>query len=372
MASPIAQVRELDLVVDQKAVGKVVVVLVDLYIVHADFLLSDSDRQIFRRKARFWNSMREFLISRGFLEVYTPVLENTTGGADARPFVTHHQALDIDVYLRISMGELWQKRLMIGGFFKTFEIGRQFRNEGIDPEHLQDYMQMEFYWAYADYIQGMELTRELIQYVAQETFGTLKFTINDQIIDLGQEWKQIDFTDEIKNQLSIDIHKASVAVMQSKLNQLKIEYEPQDQKGRLMDLLWKHCRKQIVGPAYLINLPVEISPLAKRVAKDQKLTQRFQLILAGSELCNGYSELNDPLDQRERFEEQQRHRDAGDVEAHPIDEDFLNALEYGMPPAGGLGIGIDRLVMLLTDSPSIRDVILFPLLKPQQSKATSD
>ncbi|MFH1713252.1 MAG: lysine--tRNA ligase [Candidatus Jacksonbacteria bacterium] len=329
---------------------------------YLDLLINSELREMFFRKARFWNSMREILLSKGFLEVYTPILENTTGGADAKPFATHHNALDIDVYLRISMGELWQKRLMVAGFSKTFEIGRQFRNEGIDPEHLQDYMQMEYYWAYADFNQGMELTEELIKHIAIQTFKTLKFKINGMDVDLGQKWGRIDFSEEIKKQLKIDVKIASIDGLKSKLDKLKIEYEVSADKGRLMDLLWKQCRKNIMGPAYLINVPVAISPLAKRSEKDPETTQRFQLILAGSELCNGYSELNDPLDQRERFLEQACLRDAGDEEAQMNDEDFVEALEYGMPPVCGLGIS-ERLFSFL-EGKSIRECVMFPLLRP--------
>jgi lysyl-tRNA synthetase class 2 len=330
---------------------------------YLDLLLNPELREMFKRKAKFWNSMREFLLRKGFIEVYTPILENTTGGADAKPFITHHNALDIDVYLRISMGELWQKRLMVAGFPKTFEIGRQFRNEGIDPEHLQDYMQMEYYWAYADYNQGMELTRELIQHIAQETFGALKFKINNFDVDLAGKWDKIDFCDEIKKQLDFNVKGSSINQLKQKLDNLSVEHEETIEKGRLMDLLWKQCRKNIAGPAYLIHAPVEVSPLAKRSEYDPRTTQRFQLILAGSELCNGYSELNDPLDQRERFLEQARLREGGDEEAQMNDEDFVEALEYGMPPVCGLGIS-ERLFSFL-EGKSIRECVMFPLLRPR-------
>jgi len=332
---------------------------------YLDMLLNPELKEMFVRKAVFWNSMREFLIKKGFLEVYTPVLENTTGGADARPFITHHNALDIDVYLRISMGELWQKRLMIAGFRKTFEIGRQFRNEGMDPEHLQDYMQMEYYWAYADYNKGMNLTRQLIQYVAKKTFNTLKFKINDFNVNLnGKKWDKIDFCQVIKKKLKIDVKSASRAELKNRLDKLNIKYEPQAGKGRLMDLLWKQCRKEIVGPVYLVHVPVEVSPLAKRSATDLDVTERFQLILAGSELCNGYSELNDPIDQRERFEHQAKLRAAGDKEAQMNDSDFVEALEYGMPPVCGLGIS-ERLFSFL-EGKSVRECVMFPLLRPKK------
>ncbi|HBH46492.1 MAG: lysine--tRNA ligase [Candidatus Jacksonbacteria bacterium RIFOXYC2_FULL_44_29] len=329
---------------------------------YLDFLLNPELKEVFNRKMLFWNSMRNFLIERGFVEVYTPILENTTGGADARPFVTHHNALGVDVYLRISMGELWQKRLMVAGYPKTFEIGRQFRNEGIDADHLQDYLQMEYYWAYADYIQGMQLTTDLIRQVALATFKTLVFNINGQEVDLGQDWQKIDFYAEIKRQTGLDLRTAATAEIQAKLRELNLDFEDTAEPSRLWDQLWKYCRRQIVGPAYLINIPVLISPLAKRSESDPDVTQRFQLILAGSELCNGYSELNDSLDQRERFLEQAKLRAAGDEEAQMNDEEFIEALEYGMPPVCGLGIS-ERLFSYL-EGKSIRECVMFPLLRP--------
>ena len=333
---------------------------------YLDFLLNPPLKEMFVRKARFWNSMREFLIARGFIEVYTPVLETTAGGATAKPFITRHNALDIDVYLRISTGELWQKRLMIAGFEKTFEIGRQFRNEGIDHEHLQDYTQMECYMAYADYSHGMELTRELICHTAEQTFGTLAFTIGEHAIDLSHEWERIDFTDAIKQQVGIDVLHAKNTDLQNKCDELGVSSEAYADRGRLMDLLWKYCRKRISGPLYIIHTPVELSPLAKKSGTNRQVTERFQLILAGSELCNGYSELNDPLDQRARFEEQQRMRDAGDEEAQMLDEDFVEALEYGMPPVCGLGIS-ERLFAFL-EGKSVRECTMFPLLRPSQTE----
>ncbi|MCK4554596.1 lysine--tRNA ligase, partial [Candidatus Parcubacteria bacterium] len=279
---------------------------------YLDILFNPKVREMIEKKAIFWQAVREFMIKKGFLEVETPVLENTTGGADARPFITHHNALDIDVYLRISMGELWQKRLMVAGLEKTFEIGRQFRNEGMDAEHLQDYSQMEFYWAYADYQDGMKLVEELYKYIAKETFGALKFTINKFNIDLDKKWQRYDYAKTMKKYTGIDILKADIKQIEAKLKELKIEY---DKKGfnitRAIDNLWKYCRKQIAGPGFLVGVPIQISPLAKSDEKNPQITQRFQPIIAGTELGNGYSELNDPVDQRERFAEQQKLREAG-------------------------------------------------------------
>lgn len=332
---------------------------------YLDIMFNPEVKDMILKKSKFWSSMREFLTERGFLEVDTPVLENTTGGADARPFVTHHNALDIDVYLRISTGELWQKRLMVAGFPKTFEIGRQFRNEGMDAEHLQDYTQMEFYWAYANYKDGMKLVEELYKYVAEKTFGTLKFKIKDFEIDLGKKWETYDYGETIKNKTGIDVLNTSLEDIENKLRELKVEYSKEGFNiNRGIDNLWKFCRKQIAGPGFLVGLPVEVSPLAKRDENNPRLTQRFQPIIAGSEIGNGYSELNDPLDQSERFAEQAKLRDEGDEEAQMNDQDFVEALEYGMPPTCGFGAS-ERMFSFLMNKPA-RDCQIFPLLKPRK------
>jgi len=331
---------------------------------YLDILLNPEIKDLILKRAKFWQATRQFLLERDFIEVETPALENTAGGADARPFVTHHNALDIDVYLRISMGELWQKKLMVAGLEKTFEIGRQFRNEGMDAEHLQDYTQMEFYWAYADYEQGMELVEEMYKYIAQETFGTLKFKIKDFMIDLGQKWERYDYRETVLKMTRIDVLKADEKAMRQKLDELKIEYDP---KGfnltRAMDNLWKYCRRQIAGPGFLIGTPIAVSPLAKRDLANPELAQKFQPIIAGSEVGNGYSELNNPLDQEERFQEQQRLKDAGDEEAQAHDHDFVEALEYGMPPTCGFGFS-ERLFSFLMNK-TARECQIFPLMKPK-------
>jgi len=330
---------------------------------YVDFVLNEDLKDLFRKKAMFWQSMREFLLDKGFLEVETPVLENTAGGADANPFITHHEALDIDLYLRISMGELWQKRLMVAGFEKTFEIGRQFRNEGISREHLQDYTQMEFYWAYANYEDSMRLVEEMYKHVAQKTFGKLDFKIDNFDVDLGKKWERIDYVTIVKEKTGIDVSKAESKEIIKKLEELKVEHKKGDSKGRLIDSLWKFVRKNIAGPAFLVGHPVEVSPLAKRKEGKEGFVERYQVILAGSEMGNGYSELNDPIDQKERFESQQKMRDEGDLDAQMHDEDFVRALEYGMPPTTGFGVS-ERLFSFLADL-SIRETVLFPLLKPE-------
>ncbi len=332
---------------------------------YLDILLNPETKEMVLRRAKFWQATRQFLITKGFIEVETPVLETMPGGADARPFVTHHHALDLDVYLRISTGELWQKKLMVAGLEKTFEIGRQFRNEGMDAEHLQDYTQMEFYWAYADYEKGMGLVEELYKYIAQETFGTLKFKIKNFEIDLGKKWERYDYRETVKKMTGIDVLIASEKEIIKKLDELKVDY---DKKGfnitRAIDNLWKYCRKQIAGPGFLVGTPIAVSPLAKRDEKNPDLAQRFQIILAGSELGNGYSELNNPLDQEERFKEQQKLREAGDEEAQMHDYDFVEALEYGMPPTCGFGFS-ERLFSFLMDKPA-RECQIFPLMRPKK------
>ena len=332
---------------------------------YLDILFNPEIKEMIEKRAIFWNSVREFLIEKWFLEVETPILETIPGGADARPFITHHNVLDMDLYLRISMGELWQKKLMVAGFEKTFEIGRQFRNEGMDAEHLQDYTQMEFYWAYADFEEGMKLVEEMYKYVVKKTFGTLKFKIKDFNVDFGKKWEKYDYISTVAKHTGVNINEASLEEMEKALQNLKIDY---DRKGfnraRAIDNLWKFCRKKIAGPGFLINTPIEVSPLAKKNEKNEKLAQRFQVILAGSENGNGYSELNNPIDQAERFTQQQKLRDAGDQEAQRYDRDFIEALEYGMPPTCGFGFS-ERLFSFLMDKPS-RDCQIFPLMKPKQ------
>jgi lysyl-tRNA synthetase class 2 len=330
---------------------------------YVDLLLNDELKDLFVKKSLFWNSFRNFLIKKEFLEVETPVLENTAGGADAQPFVTHHEALDIDLFLRISMGELWQKRLMVAGFEKTFEIGRQFRNEGLSREHLQDYTQMEFYWAYANYEDSMALVEEMYKYVANETFGKLKFEINGKDVNLSGEWKKIDYTETIKENTGVDIVSATAKDIEEKLRSLDIKFDKNLDKARLIDMLWKTVRKGIVGPVFLVGHPVEVSPLAKRMIDRPENVERYQVIIAGSEMGNGYSELNDPIDQAERFKVQQQLRDAGDVEAQMNDWDFVRALEYGMPPVSGFGVS-ERLFSFLVNKP-IKETVLFPLLRPE-------
>ncbi len=330
---------------------------------YLDIIINPEVKEMFMRKSLFWNSMREFLLNKGFTEVETPVLETSAGGASATPFKTHHNALDIDVFLRISMGELWQKKLMVAGFGKTFEIGRQFRNEGMDAEHLQDYTQMEFYWAYADYSLGMSLVEELYKYLALKIYSKTEFNINSHTFDLANNWERLDFAETIKKITKIDISKTTTKALESKLRELKVDFVKSSDKLTLIDSLWKYCRKTISGPAFVINHPVDISPLAKRSPKYPDKVERFQVILGGSEVGNGYSELNDPLDQEKRFIEQQKLKEEGNLEAHSHDYDFVEALKYGMPPACGFGVS-ERLFAFLEGKP-IRETVIFPLMRPK-------
>lgn len=330
---------------------------------YLDILMNDEVKDMFIKKSKFWNSIRNFLLEKGFLEVETPILENSAGGASATPFSTHHNALDLDVFLRISMGELWQKKLMVAGYEKTFEIGRQFRNEGMDMEHLQDYTQMEFYWAYANYKDGMKLVEEMYKKIAKEVFNTLEFNIQNHKINLGKKWEIFDFEKIIKKYTKLDIYKSYAKEIIKKLKELKVEYKPSNDKWKLVDVLWKYCRKKLTGPGFLVNQPVELAPLAKRNPENPKKVEQFQVIIAGSELGNGYSELNDPLDQEERFKEQMEKKKAGDEEAQDHDKSFVEALKYGMPPTCGFGVS-ERLFSYLMGKP-IRECVIFPLMKPE-------
>lgn len=328
---------------------------------YLDFLMDDELRDLMKKKSKFWEATRDFMKNNGFLEVETPTLENTTGGAEATPFRTHHEDYDLDVYLRISVGELWQKRLMAGGFPKTFEIGRIYRNEGSGPDHLQEFTNMEFYWSFADFNDGMKLVREMYIEIAKEVFGKTEFTSRGHTFNLADDWKQIDYCEEIIKQTGIDVRTAGEGEMINKLNELGVKYEGTN-KERLTDTLWKYCRKNISGPAFLVNHPTLVAPLAKSNA-DGKTVQRFQPIIAGLEVGNGYSELNDPIDQKERFEAQQKLIEGGDKEAMMPDHEFVEMLEYGMPPTCGFGFG-ERLFAVLADKP-LRDLQTFPLMRPK-------
>lgn len=335
---------------------------------YLDLIANPQVRELFIKRSRIVQAIRRFLDERGFIEVETPILQPVYGGALARPFITHHNALDMDLYLRIAP-ELYLKRLIVGGFEKVYEIGRNFRNEGVDSRHNPEFTMLEAYQAYADYNDIMRLTEELIAFVAQTVLGTTKITYQGHTIDLTPPWRRVSLMEALKDVTGVDFFEFRGDDERAREvgRELGLSVEPTDHWGRVLDeALKKKVVPNLIQPTFLIDYPVEISPLAKRKPKDPSLTERFQGFIGGLEVANAFSELNDPLDQRERFEMQQRLREKGDVEAHPLDWDFVTALEYGMPPTGGLGIGIDRLTMLLTDSPSIREVILFPLLRPEE------
>ncbi|MEI6042363.1 MAG: lysine--tRNA ligase [bacterium] len=332
---------------------------------YVDMVLNPELRDMMKRRSAFWNVMRNFLIERDYIEVETPVLENTTGGADAKPFVTHHNALDIDVYLRISAGELWQKRLLVAGLPKTFEIGRIFRNEGMSPEHGQDYTQIEFYEAYSDFDKGMKMVKELYVQIAEKVYGKTVFENKGHTFDLASEWAIYDFSKIIKEKFNIDVHNNSTEEVERELVKNKIDFDKKTiSSERGIDLLWKSIRKDLSGPGFLVGIPVYLETLAKKSRVDNRVVERFQIILAGSELGKGFSELNDPLDQEARFKAQQALRDAGDEEAQMADEDYVEAMEYGMPPAFGFGVS-ERLFSFL-EGKTLRECQAFPLMKKRE------
>ena len=328
---------------------------------YLDLLTSEDTRQLFRKKAVFWQTVRNVLVGEGFLEVWTPVLENATGGADAEPFKTHHNALDRDFYMRISL-ELPLKRLLVGGYEKVFEIGRLFRNEGIDRDHLQEYDDMEFYWAYSDYKQGMNLVERLYKQIVQNVTGGLETEYEGQKINWDNEWPRVDYFELFQKETGMDLNTVSDDELRAKARELKLKVEPGTGRGRLIDQIYKKTvRPKLIQPCFLVGHPLETSPLAKKDPSNPKKILRFQPIVGGSEIGNGFSELNDPLDQRARFEEQMKLKAAGDKEAHMMDEDYVEALEYGMPPAVGFGMS-ERLFAVIMNR-SIRETIIFPPTK---------
>lgn len=336
---------------------------------YVDLAVSPEQRDLFRRKAAFWRAHREFLNDRDFIEVEMPVLEHATGGADAAPFETHMNALDEDFYLRIST-ELYQKRLIGGGFEKVFTLGPNFRNEGIDDEHLPEYHQCEWYWAYADYRDNMTLVTDLYRYVAQKVYGKTEFTTKGHTFDLADDWDTISYPDIIHDHFSVDIFKTSDDKMLQIVNENGIELDGVINRNRLMDNLWKLIRRDISGPAFLINEPAFMSPLAKSRPDQPQLTERYHVIIAGSENGNGYSELNNPLEQLERFQDQQGQRNEGDDEAQMLDIDFVEMLEFGMPPTSGHGHS-ERLFWFL-ENISGREGTLFPALRRKVSQRTRE
>jgi lysyl-tRNA synthetase class 2 len=328
---------------------------------YLDLLVNKESRHLFEKKAIFWKTIRNFLEERQFLEVQTPVFEDVPGGAEAEPFVTHHNSLDRDFYLRISL-ELPLKKLIVGGFERVFEIGRIFRNEGVSTEHLQDYTQMEFYWAYSEYQKLMNLIQEMYQETIQAVTGGLKTTYDGKEIDWSGAWPKVHYFEVFKQQTDLDLNTATEEELREYAKNEKIRIEKNQGKGRLIDLIYKKkVRPLLVQPCFLINPPVEIEPLAKKDPKNPREVQRMQILAGGTELGKGFTELNDPLDQRERFEDQMKLRDAGDKEAQMLDEDYIEAMEYGMPPMAGFGLS-ERLFSVIMDK-SVRETVLFPPMK---------
>jgi len=331
---------------------------------YADLLANEEVRHRFRIRARILQAIRRFLDGRGFLEVETPILQPIYGGAAARPFITHHNQLDQDLYLRISF-ELYLKRLLVGMYERVYEIGHDFRNEGVDRVHNPEFTQLELYQAYADYQEVMRLTEEMVAFVAREVAGSTRIVYQGQEIDLTPPWRRIPLLEAIREATGIDVEALpDPEALRAAARSLGATVEPTAGRGKVVDLLLSnYVEPTLLQPTFLYDYPLELSPLAKRRPDRPDLVERFEGFVAGMELCNAFSELNDPLDQEERFLAQGRAREGGDAEAHPMDQDYLNALMYGLPPTGGLGVGIDRLVMLLTDQTTIREVILFPHLR---------
>jgi lysyl-tRNA synthetase, class II len=330
---------------------------------HLDLISNENAKAIFKLRSQIIAAIRNFLGSRGFIEVETPVLQPQAGGALARPFMTHHHALDEDLYLRIAL-ELHLKRLVVGGFDKVYEIGRVFRNEGISVKHNPEFTLLECYQAYADYNDIMNLVEEAVSHIAREVLGDTKIACDGKIIDLVPPWQRLDLRQAIDKHCGIDFERyPDTASLRSRMLQMGMEVDPGKGRGRLIDeLISTFVEPNVIQPTFLLDYPVEMSPLAKRKRGNDRLAERFEAFINGVEIANAFTELNDPVEQRERFRQQLKER-AKEGEAEVADEDFLQALEYGMPPTGGLGIGIDRLVMLLTGQSSVREVILFPQLK---------
>lgn len=330
---------------------------------YVDLMVNPQVKEVFLKRSKIISLIRKFLEERGFLEVDTPVLHTLQGGAAAKPFTTYHDALDLNLFMRIAP-ELYLKRLIVGGFEKVFEMGRVFRNEGMSYKHNPEYTILEIYQAYADYNDIMKLTEDLIVAIAQEVLGTLKIEYKGDEIDLTPPWKKITLVDALKEE-GIDISGKSEEEIRKIAKSKGIEGYEEIGIGKIINVLYdKFVEPSLKQPTFVIDHPIETSPLAKKHRKKEGYVERFELIIAGMELANAFSELNDPIDQRDRFKKQAELKAAGDQEAESMDEDFLRALEYGMPPTGGLGIGIDRLVMILTNQPSIRDVLLFPHMRP--------
>lgn len=336
---------------------------------YVDMNVNQEVRDRFVRRSKFWQATRDFLNQNDFIEINTPILEHTTGGADANPFVTHMDALDQDFYLRISH-ELPLKRLIGAGFEKVYDIGPRFRNENYSDEHLPEHVAMEWYWAYANWQDGMKFMEEMYRYVLEKTFGTLRFNLNGKEIDMGKAWEVWDYETVIRERYNIDVYNSTLDEVKKALIDNKLEVEQTENRARGIDKLWKNIRKDVAGPVWLINTPKFISPLAKSNPDNEQTVQRFQAVIAGSEQCNGFSELNDPIDQLNRFVEQQGMRDAGDDEAMMLDIDYVEMLEYGIPPACGLGYS--ERVFWIFEGVTAREGVPFPQLRAEIDNTTRE
>lgn len=332
---------------------------------YVDLIVNPEVKDTFIKRSLIISEIRNFLNSKGYLEVETPLLHNEAGGASARPFITHHNSLNMDLYLRIAL-ELHLKRLIVGGMDRVYEIGRVFRNEGMDTRHNPEFTLLEFYQAYTDYNGMMDIIEEMLKYISQKVLGTTVVEYGDVKLDFGKSFERLSMVDAVKKYAGVDFNEInSDEEAKAVADKRHIEYEARHKKGDILNLFFDtYVEDKLVQPTFIMNHPVEISPLAKRMPDNPEYTERFELFVAGRELANAFSELNDPIDQRERFEAQALLKAQGDDEAQGVDEDFLNALSYGMPPTGGLGMGVDRLIMLFTNNSSIRDVLLFPTMKP--------
>lgn len=339
---------------------------------YVDLAVNPQVREVFVKRAKIMTAMREFFNARGYVEVETPILQPIPGGASARPFITHHNALDIDFYMRIA-SELYLKRLIVGGFDGVYEFGKNFRNEGMDRTHNPEFTCMEIYVAYKDYKWMMEFTEQMLEHVAMAANGTTELTIGDRKISFKAPFRRVTMTDAIREKTGYDITGRSEEQIREACARLGVETDPTMGKGKLIDAIFgQYCEDELIQPTFVCDYPREMSPLCKRHRDNADLTERFELFVNGKELCNAYSELNDPIDQLERFQEQLRLSEKGDDEAMFIDMDFVRALEYGMPSCSGMGIGIDRLTMFMTDRPSIQDVLFFPTMRPEKKAVADD
>jgi len=333
---------------------------------YVDLVVNKDVKEVFVLRSKIISSMRRFLEDKGYLEVETPALQPLYGGAFARPFVTHHNALDVPFYLRIA-DELYLKRLIVGGFEGLFEIAKDFRNEGMDKDHNPEFTMMELYVAYEDYEFMMRLVEEMFHKIATDVMGSTSLPFSETEIQFKIPWKRYTYFEAIQKFTGMDLYQKDEKELQSAAKSLHVDVDEKSNKGAFLDAIFGDCvEPKLVQPTFITDYPIEISPLAKKHRTQEGITERFEGFIGGKEICNSFSELNDPIDQRERFENQAKLKDAGDEEAMNIDEDYIRSMEYGLPPTGGLGVGVDRLVMMMTNSPSIRDVILFPQMRPEK------